>query len=113
MSASSKMRDGQHYCSFYVGQKVVCIDTSPGELDHSSSGLCLELGAVYTITKIECFRVPAVQVAEFVMTEYGYEYYMRASRFRPVTDISVFEGMLKSAPADNQRRLRELEREGV
>lgn len=104
----------QPYCSFYVGQKVICIDASAGGLPEASGRYVLVENGVYVVSDICVYLdTPGVQLAEFNMSDGVWAYWLRADRFRPATDISVFEAVLERAPIENTRRLRELEREGA
>lgn len=78
---------------FHVGQKVCCIDDSPGDVKRFRQ-YRLEKGTVYTVSAIASHKgAPLIQVAELPVPE---NCYWRASRFRPVrtTSIEVFTDML-------------------
>lgn len=93
------------HCSFFIGQRVVCVRID-GLEDRLYNGIKYAVpspGSVYTIRNIyRSLKGPfGVQLVEIInppvftrqrgMWELGY----RAIRFRPVTDISIFERMLK------------------
>jgi hypothetical protein len=100
--------------------RVVCVDDNftRGLYDISTP----TAGAVYTVRGV----VPAeygqfgLWLAEISNEPNAYINYGKlvidepaflTRRFLPVTDISVFKGMLNAAPIEAARRLRELERE--
>lgn len=91
---------------FHVGQKVVCVDDSPGAF---SKCRLLALKQIYTVTAYiprgigavsptEIGIVDGVKLAE-VDTGPDFQWFL-ASRFRPVkeTDISIFTAMLAPKP---------------
>ena len=90
-------------CNFYVGQKVVCVDTFP----YKGKPGGINEGEVYTIREIVDFISPDLQrhgicvyLKEVIRPPWhGVEVPFFAKRFRPVTDISIFEEMLNNAPS--------------
>lgn len=107
--------------SFYVGQKVVCVNADPRAFNPVSCdwkpGEELVEGAIYTIRRAYVFNSLAiVQLDEICRAQIAFDVYgenagYAAARFRPVvkrkTDISVFVAML------NQKHAPELEPETV
>ena len=78
--------------TFRVGQKVVCVDSSEG--DYSWLLPCdneLTLNAIYEVEEV----YPRATDGETLLRVMGDGW--RASRFRPVTDISIFIAMLKTS----------------
>jgi|HubBroStandDraft_1064217.scaffolds.fasta_scaffold70069_6 hypothetical protein len=85
---------------FYVGQKVICVDASRADpstirpypfIAHHN----LVKGQIYTIVAVgltndlDLLNRPCVAIAE-----HKFKHAYIASRFRPLTDISVFTVML-------------------
>lgn len=74
--------------AFYVGQKVCCVDASPG----LTSGEVLTLGKIYTVEGFSLVHPNEI----FIDDRTGRSWL--PSRFRPVverkTDISIFKAML-------------------
>ncbi len=91
------------FCNFYVGQKVVCIDAADTNIEQIAE---LVEGQVYTIGWVGPYQPPAswrcgkgicVRVLE-CRNQFPQEPPFWARRFKPVTDISMLEKMLTTAP---------------
>lgn len=88
--------------TFYVGQKVVCVDVGYSETT-GHPARSLKIGVVYTVAWTYTSRRgnPGVILAEVKPASDRARGFL-ASRFRPVverkTDISVFKAMLNPAP---------------
>ena len=85
--------------AFYVGQKVVCVDTDNYTCGCYCPGNELIKGEVYTISGLGLLSTgePGCNVAELT-PPLNYPFRFRQSRFRPIvsrpTDISIFTAML-------------------
>ena len=90
---------------FKVGQRVECVDDDPatyGSFRWNEDAVCV--GQVYTVRR--CFvheGLPTLWLDEIKRSEiarliHGADVGYAASRFRPVTDISIFTNMLNQAP---------------
>lgn len=79
--------------SFHLGQKIICIDGSPGDVKRYRH-LRLVKGETYTVSAI-VFQGHLIQVDEFPVPACCF---WRANRFRPVrtTSIDIFKAMLVS-----------------
>ena len=81
--------------AFHVGQKVVCVDTSPTDLGFP---VPMVRGRIYTVSEVR-LETGGLRLNEAPMwKQHGHCDWYRATRFRPViertTDISIFEQML-------------------
>lgn len=87
--------------AFYVGQKVVCVDSGPVRNAHGHiySAPQLRVGHVYTVSGV--LSACVVLLAEVDPGRPRFDGFT-SWRFRPVvernTDISIFEAMLSPAP---------------
>lgn len=106
-------------CNFYVGQKVLCVDADTGPLAYWLDGEQIYLHRVYTIRWMG--ETPAYQVHQDALAGLpstqatvrlrevlrhrvdGIELGYRATRFRPLTDISSLEALLTQAPKTKTR----------
>lgn len=91
--------------TFYVGQKVVCVDDKPRGLDRK----WLAFNGVYTVVAVERFEHPegrryvGMHLAEIdrPASQWGVVVPWNVNRFRPAvqpkTDISIFERILDRA----------------
>jgi hypothetical protein len=89
--AAAPEEKGEGWMTFRVGQKVVCVDASPGERSGERS---LTKGAVYIVTGLP-HRHGMFVCGAPTPNPFGWDF----SRFRPVverkTDISIFKKMLR------------------
>jgi hypothetical protein len=90
--------------TFYVGQKVVCVDVGSPCGCGSCFDISLTLNAIYTVTRVlSPWGVEGILVAEAAPSKNHIGF--RSTRFRPVverkTDISIFTEMLK--PSEIER----------
>lgn len=78
--------------NFHVGQRVICIDASPG-WETGEIGLIKD--KVYVV--LATFEVFTHQdkVIPTIRVEQTADRCWASSRFRPITDISIFTDMLK------------------
>ena len=101
--------------TFYVGQKVVCVDAAPAEYVAASLHIAFPVkGAVYTVRDINADEGKTwLRLVEIVnpverFPDGNYESDIWAGHFRPAvsptTDISIFEEILdrtvKGEPVD-------------
>lgn len=94
--------------TFYIGQKVVCIDDSSNTFILKLHLRCwhhLKIGEVYTISGFDPEGVDAVyliEIPELVISGWDFPVGWGVERFRPLvekkTDISVFQQMLQKVP---------------
>ncbi len=97
---------------FRIGQKIVCIDSEgnrkyvPPHLSHRTFGNDnmggLKKGDIYTVeSHIDYEGVPTITVEEIKRYHpSGGAAGFYVGRFRPVTNISIFEAMLKTEKTD-------------
>jgi hypothetical protein len=91
--------------SFHVGQKVVCVDTSPAWPHRRGNAAPISKGLVYTIREVgltnpaDPAELPCVRLCEVL---HGNDAPIWAHRFRPVrtTSIEIFQQMLVNPPKE-------------
>jgi hypothetical protein len=90
--------------AFRVGQKVVCVDDTNYHPDSGNGEMGGELpvkGNIYIVSAtgltnpVDPNNLPCIHVEGLDRDD---EYPLWAHRFRPLTDISIFEEMLKKKP---------------
>lgn len=116
MTIHSAKGDEKPYCSFYVGQRVVCVDAKPRPGFTKGPG-CVE-GVVYTVAAIRIWarrNTHVIDLVEISRNEqavrlWGPSCGFGAFRFRPATDISKLEEIARTAklPADFDHALGEV-----
>jgi hypothetical protein len=99
-------------CKLYVGQRVVCIDAVPDDPKKPKSVEPLVEGTVYTIRWIRPTRSVVAESNALVglmgiqkgQNKFGDEAGYRHTRFKPTTDISSLEALLKQKPQPARKR---------
>lgn len=100
--------------TFYVGQKVVCINDR--NTDAENSVQWLREGNIYTLRWVgphtlygethACVRLVGIHRGVDAWRPHdpnGYDMPFKAARFRPVTDISIFTEILDRVNGDKPR----------
>jgi hypothetical protein len=88
---------------FHIGQRVVCIDAGPQRFGYSHEVVPKE-GQAYTIRAIlpgeegACLLLDEIRNKPAQYLQGLAELKFAARRFRPLTDISLFEKMRTEAP---------------
>ncbi len=99
---ASALETGHTVVRFEVGQRVVCVDAMHTNITHTPE---LVDGEIYTVAWVGPYTEPpshggsqgiAVKVMECRVQPGDPPFWAR--RFRPVTDITLFESMLIHAP---------------
>lgn len=79
--------------AFYPGQRVICVDDSP---DWMGRPIMIVKGQIYTIKSF--FTLHGIHGVLLEEVSPGEAPGWTADRFRPVTDISEFKKLTKTAP---------------